>query len=104
MPASKKSECSSGQKEVDKTHNLGYAEDTIMTCAMQCMRMNFPAMPAPRIHASTADAEMLVLVQAPFSNRAIFMAVDMAYKNSVLAVYRKLIRTGSHFPVRVNGG
>jgi hypothetical protein len=36
MPAAKKSECSSGQKEVDKTHNLGYAENTIMTCAMQC--------------------------------------------------------------------
>lgn len=104
MPAAKKSECSSGQKEVDKTHNLGYAENTIMTCAMQCMRMNFPAMPAPRIQASTADADMLVLVQAPFSNRAIFMAVDMAYKNSVIAGYRKLIRTGSHFPVRVNGG
>ena len=73
-----------------------------MTCAMQCMRMNFPAMPAPRIQASTADADMLV--QAPFSNRAIFMPVDMAYKNSVIAEYRKLIRTGSHFPVRVNRG
>jgi hypothetical protein len=76
--------------------------NNIMKCLLLCMRVYFTAMPAPMIKAATADADMLVLVHAPYSNPDSFMAVDMAHKNSVIAEYRKPTLTGSHSPVKVS--
>lgn len=62
----------------------------IMKCSMKCMRMYSTARRAPMNQASDADAAKWVPVHVPCSIPEIFMAVDMAHKNSVIAKHGKL--------------
>ena len=61
-----------------------------MKCSMKCMRMYSTARRAPMNQASDADAAKWVPVHVPCSIPEIFMAVDMAHKNSVIAKHGKL--------------
>lgn len=62
----------------------------IMKCSMKCMRMYSTARRAPMNQASDADAAKWVPAHVPCSIPEIFMAVDMAHKNSVIAKHGKL--------------
>ncbi|MGO9147387.1 MAG: hypothetical protein ACLQDF_13560 [Desulfomonilia bacterium] len=64
-------------------------ENNTMECTIQWMRKCFTGRIASTIHALGAGAGASVPVHAPYTNPLMFVAVDMAQKNSVIAVYSK---------------